>query len=163
MITQADLDQAARVECRERLRAFLLCIPLWITSAFFFARRVQILCILCAILGCYTLLFWGGLRWFPARHYRKYLEEIRMGLTHDETGMLVRLGEEEVLENGVAFIEVILNLYADLSPEGERRFLIDKSRAMRPEILGKVIRIRAHGHWIVDYRLREEGVRDGQE
>ena len=46
------------------------------------------------------------------------------GLTRKTAGTLVRVGEDEIYENGVIFHEMIVNIYEDMAPEGERRFLI---------------------------------------
>ena len=84
--------------------------------------RNQTLCTAGLILTRAAAIFVGDLFVMPSIRYGRFLRELTSGLTRKTAGTLVRVGDEEVYENGVHFHEMIVNVYEDMAPEGERRF-----------------------------------------
>ena len=59
--------------------------------------------------------------------------------------MLMRIGEERVYQDGVWLYELILNVYEDLSEEGERRFLLDCQKPRPDALIGSDVALTSHG------------------
>jgi len=85
---------------------------------------------------------------------------VTTGLTRRTAGTLVRLGEDEVYEDGVYFHEVIINIYEDMSAEGERRFLLEGTKNVDPSLLGKDVAVTSHGNFVLDVELLGEKEKD---
>ena len=142
---QADLE-ASRREKRSRIRCtLLLMMPFAVLGAAAFAMRKEALSIAGFVLAGAILIFLYDLRIKPAASYVRFLEEVHSGLTHETLGTLVRVGEDPVYDEGVVFYEVILNIYEDMSVEGERRFLLDGKKTIPQEWIGRDVLVTSHG------------------
>ena len=60
------------------------------------------------------------------------------------SGTLVRVGEDDIYENGVIFHEMIVNIYEDMTPEGERRFLIEPGMPLDTALIGRDVAVTSH-------------------
>ena len=115
-----------------------------------FAVRNQTLCTAGLMAACAAAIFWGDLRVMPMIRYGRFLKDVTTGLTHKTAGTLVRLGEDDVYEDGVYFHEVIINIYEDMSEEGERRFLLEGTKSVDPSLLGKDVAVTSHGNFVLN-------------
>jgi len=88
--------------------------------------------------------------------YGRYLKEVHSGLSRKTLGTLVRIGSDPVYTDGVNFREIILNIYEDMSEEGERRFLQDWRREMPAEWLNQDIIVTSHGSYLLEMELAAE-------
>ena len=86
----------------------------------------------------------------PCLRYARYLSDVTSGLTRRTAGTVVRLGEDRVFRDGVWFNELILNIYEDLSEEGERRFLLDCAKQVPPELMNQDVALTSHGNYVLD-------------
>ena len=112
--------------------------------------RVELLCMAAVVLcGGVIILLWD-LFVSPCRRYGRYLSEVTSGLTRRTAGTVVRLGEDRVFRDGVWFNELILNIYEDLSEEGERRFLLDCAKQVPPELMNQDVALTSHGNYVLD-------------
>ena len=121
---------------------------LLLVAGFLVRNRIMAMCGLFLFLA--VLIFLYGMRLGPLLHYRKFLEEISEGLSHDTRGVLVRIGEDPVFENGVDFKEIILNIYKDQAEDGERRFLLDQQKKMPDFPMGSLVTLKSHGVYVLD-------------
>ena len=157
LYSQNDFEQN-KIEKRRALTRTLLCaLPFLAAAIAGFAVRAEVLCIAgCILCGAAVILLYD-LRISPAVRYGRYLREVNSGLTRQTVGTLVRLGGEPVYEDGVNFFEVMLNIYEDQSPEGERRFLCDCAKALPGEWTGRDVVVTSHGSFVLEIRLAGEG------
>ena len=72
----------------------------------------------------------------------------------------MRLGEDEVYEDGVYFHEVIINIYEDMSTEGERRFLLEGTKSVDSSLLGKDVAVTSHGNFVLDVEPLDKKEKD---
>ena len=150
LYTQADFDRN-RLEKRRVISGALLCaLPFLAAAVVGFIMRLEVLCIAGCMLCGAALIFLYDWRIAPAVRYGRYLREVHSGLTRQTLGTLVRLGDEPVYQDGVNFFEVILNIYEDQSPEGERRFLVDCSKPVPGEWLGRDVVVTSHGSFVLE-------------
>ena len=135
---------------REALLVLLCALPFLAVAAAGFVLRIEPLCMAGAILwgGVMILLF--DLRLLPVLRYGRFLREISTGLTRRTAGTIVRLGEDPIYEEGVWMRECILNIYEDMSEEGERRFLLDCSKTFPEELIGQDVALTSHGNAVLD-------------
>ena len=56
----------------------------------------------------------------------------------------MRIGSEDIYEDGVIFRELILNIYEDMAPEGERRFLIEPGMPVDMTLIGRDVAVTSH-------------------
>ena len=141
---------------KELLTAFLLMLPFLVLCIAGFVVRNQILCTLGLICGCAAAIFWGDLRVMPVVRYGKFLKDVTTGLTRKTVGTLMRVGTDEVYEDGVYFHEVILNIYEDMSAEGERRFLLEGNRTIDPSLMGKDVVLTSHGNVVLNLAMQKK-------
>ena len=156
LYSQADFDQNRQSRQRAVSGTLLCALPFLAAAVAGFILRLEVLCIAGSILCGAALIFLYDLRIAPALRYGRYLREVHSGLTRRTLGTLVRLGDDPVYEDGVNFFEVILNIYEDQSPEGERRFLADCSKPVPGEWLGRDVVITSHGSFVLEICLTEE-------
>lgn len=135
---------------REALFMLLCALPFLLVAALGFAMRIEPLCMAGALLFGGTLILLFDLRVAPVLRYGRFLREISTGLTRRTAGTLVRLGEDPIYTDGVWMRECIINIYEDQSEEGERRFLLDCSKEIPAELLGKDVALTSHGNAVVD-------------
>ena len=134
----------------EAMRMGLCALPFLVVAVIGFIVRVEPLCMAGSLLcgGVIILLF--DLRVAPVLRYGRFLREISTGLTRRTAGTIVRLGEDPIYEEGVWMRECILNIYEDMSEEGERRFLLDCSKTFPEELIGQDVALTSHGNAVLD-------------
>lgn len=156
MYGAADFEKN-RKQYRKTLGLVILCalpgLAMGIAGA---AARIEMLCTAGFILCGAALIFVGDLRLMPVIRYKRFLKEITSGISHQTAGTLVHLGGDPVYTDGVWFNEVILNVYEDLSEEGERRFLLDSSKEIPAALVGQDVALTSHGNYVLDVRALEE-------
>ncbi|MCI6374664.1 MAG: hypothetical protein MR821_05170 [Clostridiales bacterium] len=145
MYGQADFEQNGRQQRRVLTVMLLAGVPLLALAAAGFAMRAEALCIAgCILFGAVEVFLWDW-RLAPVRRYGRFLREVTSGLTRRTAGMLMRIGEERVYQDGVWLYELILNVYEDLSEEGERRFLLDCQKPRPDALIGSDVALTSHG------------------
>lgn len=147
---QQDIELNQKRKKKEYLTALGLMLPFLALCAAGFAVRNQALCTAGLMAACAAAIFWGDLRVMPMIRYGRFLKDVTTGLTHKTAGTLVRLGEDDVYEDGVYFHEVIINIYEDMSEEGERRFLLEGTKSVDPLLLGKDVAVTSHGNFVLN-------------
>lgn len=150
MYTEADALGNRKTRNRELLLMLLCALPGLIAGVAGAVIRNQILCAAGFIVGLAAVIFVGDLRVMPVLRYGRYLKEVRSGLSHQTAGALVRIGSDPVYTDGVWFYELILNVYEDLSEDGERRFLLDCAKAVPPELMNRDVALTSHGNFVLD-------------
>ena len=130
--------------------------PLALTVAAFFLR-VEWLCMIGCMLTGGVLIFLIDLSVMPLWRYGRFLREITSGLTRRTAGTLVRIGEDMMYTDGVWMRECILNIYEDLSEDGERRFLLDSAKSVPGELIGRDVVLTSHGNTVLDVQAMESG------
>ena len=145
MYGQADFEQNGRQQRRVLTVMLLAGVPLLALAAAGFAMRAEALCIAgCILFGAVEVFLWDW-RLAPVRRYGRFLREVTSGLTRRTAGMLMLIGEERVYQDGVWLYELILNVYEDLSEEGERRFLLDCQKPRPDALIGSDVALTSHG------------------
>ena len=147
---QQDIELNKKRKKKEYLTTLGLMLPFLAICAAGFAVRNQALCTAGLMAACVAAIFWGDLRVMPMIRYGRFLKDVTTGLTHKTAGTLVRLGEDDVYEDGVYFHEVIINIYEDMSEEGERRFLLEGTKSVDPSLLGKDVAVTSHGNFVLN-------------
>ena len=141
---QQDIELNKKRKKKEYLTTLGLMLPFLAICAAGFAVRNQAMCTAGLIAACAVAIFWGDLRVAPLVRYSRFLKDVTTGLTRRTAGTLVRLGEDEVYEDGVYFHEVIINIYEDMTPEGERRFLIEPAMPLDTALIGRDVAVTSH-------------------
>ena len=147
---QQDIELNQKRKKKEYLTTLGLMLPFLALCAAGFAVRNQALCTAGLMAACAAAIFWGDLRVMPMIRYGRFLKDVTTGLTHKTAGTLVRMGEDDVYEDGVYFHEVIINIYEDMSEEGERRFLLEGTKSIDPSLLGKDVAVTSHGNFVLN-------------
>ena len=161
MYDERDMQRAsARVRAGMR-RLLLMMAPFLAVAVAGFVLRIKPMCMAGAVIASFIMIFQADTRLSPAMRYRKWLSDALQGRRHDTAGMLMRLAQEETIDDGLRFRELIINIYADLSEEGERRFLLDASKDIPGEYIGQVVVVRSYDHYVMDLWLRGDE-REGQ-
>lgn len=149
MYTQSDIEQNRKRTGKELRLTLLAALPFAALAVAAFCMRVEPLCMAAVVLcGSVIILMWD-LFVSPCRRYGRFLSEVTGGLTRRTAGTVVRLGEDRVFQDGVWFNELILNIYEDLSEEGERRFLYDCAKESPAAFLGKDVALTSHGSFVL--------------
>ena len=145
MYGQADFEQNGRQKRRELTVMLLAGVPLLALAAVDFAMRAEAVCIAgCIFFGAVEVFLWDW-RLAPVLRYGKFLREVTSGLTRKTAGTLVGIGGERVYQDGVWLYELTLNVYEDLSEEGERRFLLDCCKPRPDALVGSDVALTSHG------------------
>ncbi len=145
MYGQADFEQNGKQKRRKMVVMLLAGAPFLALAAVGYAMRMEALCIAgCILLGAVEVFLWDW-QLAPVLRYGRFLREVTSGLTRKTAGMLVRIGEERIFQDGVWLHELILNVYEDLSEEGERRFLIDCCKPRPDALVGSDVALTSHG------------------
>ncbi len=155
LYSQADFDQNRNEKKRAIGRALLCAAPFAALGVVAFALRREALSIVGFVLAGALLIFLYDLRIRPALCYGRFLAEAHSGLSRETVGMLVRVGVDPVFQDAVNFYEVILNIYEDLSPEGERRFLLDCKKEIPAEWVGRDVVVLSHGNFLLGIRTAQ--------
>lgn len=158
--TQADFDQNRAEKKKEIARAFLCAVPFLAAAIAGFVIRNEILCIAGCILFFSVLIFLYDLRLQPVLRYGRHLREVHSGMSHKTLGALTHLGSDPVYMEGIDFYEVILNIYEDLSEEGERRFLLDVTKAVPVEWLKQDVIVTSHGNFLLEAELAADAKKE---
>ena len=157
MYSKADFDRN-RQQRTQMLGFMLLCaLPGIVLGVIGYMTRVELLCSAGLLIACAVLIFLYDLKLKPVLRYGRYLREISSGLSRRTAGSLVRIGRDPVYKDGVWLYEVILNIYEDLSEEGERRFLLDCTKDTPDHLVGRDVALTSHGNYVLDIQLMEEG------
>lgn len=122
-----------------------------------FLLRIEWLCMVGFMLTGGVIIFLIDLLVMPVWRYGRFLREITSGLTRQTAGTLVRIGEDMVYTDGVWMRECILNIYEDLSEDGERRFLLDSAKSVSGELIGRDVVLTSHGNTVLDVQAMESG------
>lgn len=158
--TQADFDRN-RLERKKELARMLLCaLPFLAASVAGFVIRNELLCIAGCVLFFSVMIFLYDLRLQPALRFGRHLREIHSGMSHQTLGALTRLGSDPVYMDGVDFHEVIINIYEDLAEEGERRFLLDVSKAVPADWMDQDVIVTSHGNFLLAAELAAEAKKE---
>lgn len=160
--TQADFDRNKAEKKKELMRTALLALPFLAVSVAGFLIRNEILCIAGCILFFSVILFMYDLRVQPALRYDRYLKESHSGMSRRTLGALVRVGCDPVYMDGIDFHEVIINIYEDLSEEGERRFLLDVNKTIPAEWMNQDIIVTSHGSYVLEAELASQAKKGTQ-
>lgn len=147
---QTDFDQSRQVKRRQITRALALALPFFALAVAAFWLRRELLCIAGLVIAGAILIFLYDLRIKPALRYDRYLAEAHGGLSRQTVGALVRIGGDLVYQDGVNFHEVILNIYEDMTEEGERRFLLDARKDIPQDWIGQDVVVTSHGSYLLD-------------
>lgn len=153
MYSQTDFTRNAAKIRKELLIAAALALPFLAGAIASFILRVEIACSACVIAAGAILIFLWDLRIAPLMHYKRFLKEIHSGLSRRTAGALVKIGVDPVYQDGVDFYEVIINIYEDLSEEGERRFLLDCQKTIDASFMDRDIVLTSHGNMVLDAEL----------
>lgn len=153
--TQTDFEASKKEKSSAIARTLLLMAPFLAAAVAGFVLRIEPLC----TAGCFAAgavaIFLYDLRVKPALRYGAYLAEAHSGLTRQTVGALVRIGCDPVYQDGVDFMEIILNIYEDLDEEGERRFLLDARKEIPADWLGKDVVVTSHGTYLLEAELAQ--------
>ena len=102
-----------------------------------------------------TLLFGGvwvflhGLKLGPHLAYRRFLRDLKRGLSHDEMGVVVRFDEGETFREGLDFYQLVINV-GDLKDERDERYLYWDANLPRPQLApDDAVRVTVHGNDLV--------------
>lgn len=136
--------------------AALCALPGFVVAIAGFFLRIELMCSAGLIVALGVLIFLYDLKLKPVLRYGAYLKEIHSGMSRTTAGALVRVEPDPVYQDGVWLREVILNIYEDLSEEGERRFLLDSTKEIPEHMIGRDVALTSHGNFVLDIRLMEE-------
>ncbi|MBQ2949150.1 MAG: hypothetical protein IJD94_09305 [Clostridia bacterium] len=156
LYSQESFQQNAQDKKRELIRMMIFALPCLAVAVAGFALRIEPLCTAGVILCGAVIIFLYDAKLGPQVRYGRYLKEAHSGLSRKTLGTLVRIGSDPVYTDGVNFREIILNIYEDMSEEGERRFLLDWRREMPAEWLDQDIIVTSHGSYLLEMELAAE-------
>lgn len=151
--SQADFEASKKEKSSAVLTLLLAALPFLVGAVVSFILRIEIVCTICCFLCGAAIIFLTDLKVMPAMRYGSFLAEAHSGLTRKTAGALVRVSEDVVYQDGVDFREVIINVYEDMSEEGERRYLLDARKEMPPELMGKDIALLSHGNFVLGAQM----------
>lgn len=104
------------------------------------------------ILTGVVCIFYYGMKLAPSVAYRRYLRELQSGLSHEETGVVVRFDRHTSFREGLEFYQLIVNI-GDLGDEKDERLFYWDASLPRPELeAGMKVRAMVHGNeliWLV--------------
>ena len=153
---QTDFDANKQEKRRQITRALVIALPFFVIAIAAFVLRIEMLCTAGFVIAGAILIFLYDLRIKPALRYGHYLAEAHGGLSRQTVGALVRIGSDLVYQDGVNFFEVILNIYEDMAPEGERRFLLDAKKDIPQDWIGQDVVVTSDGSFLLDVTLVEK-------
>jgi len=155
MYNQQDFKNNQLMIRKETMFMLLCMLPFAVIAGAALFLRIEPLCIAAVGLMAATVIFLGDLKLGPHLRYRRFLQEITSGMTRQTVGALVRISPDPVYQDGVYSREIFINIYEDLSEEGERRFLLDCVKPIDQALMGRDIVITSHGSYVLD--IRENG------
>ncbi|MBO5568757.1 MAG: hypothetical protein J6A79_07510 [Clostridia bacterium] len=154
LYTKADLVSAQETARHSMMRCLVLGVPFLLAAIAGFVMRNRLLCSAGAFCLCAFFIFSFDLFAMPYVRYQRWLAQTMQNKTHETAGKLLRISEDPVDEMGVRFREVWINIYADLSEEGERRFLLDWSKGIPDALRNQIVVIESYEQFITGIRLR---------
>ena len=152
LYSQQDIQDNRLRARKEALLTAVLALPFLAAAIAGFVVRAELLCIAGCALLCAVVILMTDLRLMPVVRYGRFLQDVQTGLSRTTAGTLVRLGQDEGYQDGVYFRELILNIYEDLSEEGERRFLLEWGRPCPHALVGRDVAVTSHGNFVLDVR-----------
>ena len=156
MYSNTDFEKNRAQKKRMLMGMLLFALPGFVLAVAGLMIRNEIMCSGGLILACAVLIFLYDLKFKPVLRYGKYLKEIHSGLSRKTAGTLVRIGMDPVYMDGVWLTEIILNVYEDMSEEGERRFLLDSTKPAPQDMLSSDVALTSHGNFVLDIELMGE-------
>lgn len=153
MYDQQDMIRNQQMIRKETGRMLLCMLPFFAVAVAAFILRMEPVCIAATILTVGAMIFMWDLKLGPHLRYRTFLREITSGLSHETVGALVRISPDPVYQDGVYSREIFINIYEDLSEEGERRFLLDCAKPIDEALMGRDIVVTSHGSYALNIRL----------
>ena len=156
MYGKADFEKNKAQKKQMLMHMLLFALPGFVLAAAGLITRMELMCSGGLIIACAVLIFLYDLKLKPVLRYGKYLKEIHSGLSRKTAGTLVRIGADSVYMDGVWLTEIILNIYEDMSEEGERRFLLDSTKPAPREMLGCDVALTSHGNFVLDIEVMGE-------
>ena len=150
MYTEKDNALNSQRIKKEVMRMGLCMLPFFALAVTAFILRIEPLCIIAVILMASVVLFIWDLRIGPLMRYKAFLAEIHSGLFRETVGALVRVSPDPVYQDGVFSREIFINIYEDMSEEGERRFLLDCAKEYDERLMGSDVVIKSHGSYVLD-------------
>lgn len=153
--TQNDYEQNKREKKRSVCLIVCIALPFLALAAAAFVLRAEALCMAACVLGGSAVVLTTDFFLMPAVRYGRHLQEIKAGSFHRTLGTLVRVSGDFCHENGLNFREVTLNVYEDLSEEGERRFLLLGGKELCPEWMNRDVVVTSYGNVILACEVYE--------
>lgn len=150
MYDQQDIKNNQQMIRKETGRMLLCMLPFIAVAVAMFILRIEPLCIAATILAGGVMIFMWDLKLGPQLRYRKFLREIDSGLSRETVGALVRISPDPVYQDGIYSREIFINIYEDMSEEGERRFLLDMAKEMDESLIGRDIVVTSHGSYVLN-------------
>ena len=147
MYDQQDTKNNQQMIKKEAGRMLLCMLPFAAASVAAFILRIEPLCIAATVLMVAVMIFMWDLKLGPHLRYRAFLKEIQSGLSRQTVGALVRISPDPVYQDGVYSREIFINIYEDMSEEGERRFLLDMAKDIDEGLMGRDIVVTSHGSY----------------
>lgn len=152
MYSQDDFDASRKKTKTAIMQALLIALPFAAAMIAGFVVRNEKMCIAGCVAAGAVIIFLWDMRISPALRYGRFLDEAHSGLTRETAGALMRIGEDEVYQDGCYFRELILNIYEDMSEDGERRFLLDCRKSVDSDLMGKDVVLTSHGNFVLNVR-----------
>lgn len=112
----------------------------------------QIITIAVTLVWGAVIIFFWGMKMTPLLAYRRYLRELRSGLTREVEGLVVSVDEKTTYRDGISAYGLIVNIGNPDEPEDERLLYWDAQLGAPPIAEGDFIHCRAHGNDIIGYR-----------
>ena len=156
MYSQADFERNKQQRSQVLLRMLLCALPGLALGIAGLVLRIEPLCSGGLLLTGAVMIFLYDLQLKPVLKYGAYLKEIHSGLSHRTAGAFVRLSQDPVFTDSVWFYELIINIYEDLSEEGERRFLLDCTKSVDTGLIGRDVVVTSHGNSVLNVEAMEE-------
>lgn len=150
MYSNTDFEKQKAQRKQMLTQMLLFALPGFVIAAVGLIMRIELVCTAGLLIACAVLIFFYDLKLKPVLRYGAYLKEIHSGLSRKTAGTLVRIGMDPVYMDGVWFTEIILNVYEDMSEEGERRFLLDYTKTAPTDLLDSDVALTSHGNFVLD-------------
>jgi len=156
MYSQADFDRNKQQRTQVLINMLLWALPGLVLGIAGLVLRIEIMCSAGLLIACAITIFQYDLRLKPVLRYGRHLKEIHSGLSRKMAGTLVRIGKDPVFSDSVWFYELIVNIYEDMSEEGERRFLLDCTKEVDEGLIGRDVVVTHHGNAVLAIEAMEE-------
>lgn len=101
------------------------------------------------------LVFFWGMKLSPRLAYRRFLRDLREGLSRYEEGVVTRIDADRSVRDGVAFRAFVLNVGDPANPEDERLLYWDEQLGEPCFQEGDRLTVHIHGNDLIG--IRREG------